>query len=896
MNINPNINNFHLILAKSNGVSLLEHTKHVLEGVEILSSKIPNNLILGNELVRVKDILRLAAVLHDLGKVYPIFQWKILKNEQYLQNYDSIKEMFNKNGLKVRHNVISLFFIDKEKISSIYPICSEQAFYSILMSSVVCHHWREIEKRYFLNINEDLKNLAKLFLKYMKDNNITVGDFLADILKQNMSFAIDLQGHNVKVSDLISFDTHMARKIIEGGNLLDLGIIPPYSMYLLPIKLKMETFLQINHVSWIYVVGFLIRSDHFASWEEIQSDLDGQIRVSIDIEPISSLSTILSQEYQSNLWQIKKIIERNCKDSNVILIAPTGVGKTEFSLLWADGSKFFYVLPFRVAVNQMYDRIERYIYKDNTRTSENLLGILHSDADFYIIDKYSKLNLEQEIEELEGEMYQILELSKSFCMPYMICTGDQVFPAALGYPQYEKVYSTLGYSKLIIDEVQAYDPRACAIILKLIEDTMQLGSKFIIVTATLPGFIKQRINSIDPEIKIINLYDELFDNNNSLVRHKCKLSEILNIDDLGNVSEKIVEIASRGNRVLAVFNTVKKAEIIYGKIQEIIKDKKLDTNIVYCGLIHSRFSLNERKRKEEEISKQFCNPKPFDEKIGKILVSTQVIETSLDIDADYLFTEIAPMDSLIQRMGRVLRRVMKIKVEHNDRLVVYIPTEIPTTDKANVFIYYSKEEGKVCEIRGESTGIRFSSSSRIYDKSVIQKTFEILDSRKNSQGIIEMSERIKQELVERTYENIDSSYINKFDQTISILRSGYMSDSKREAQRLFREIYTSPIVYRKHVEDIKNRIMDKIYKIHQDMQESRRIWNWFKQNIVADFVIQDYLGRYKNPRSLKDVLAEIFSDIQGLNQETEKHLRKIINYCHGIYVVDQEQEEDFFII
>ena len=117
--------------------------------------------------------------------------------------------------------------------------------------------------------------------------------------------------------------------------------------------------------------------------------------------------------------------------------------------------------------------------------------------------------------------------------------------------------------------------------------------------------------------------------------------------------EKIIREAESGKRVLVILNTVHFAQEVYRKLVGKACSSSLKNNIF---LLHSRFTLEDRRNKETEYIEKFKNPKPPTENIGEILVATQVVEASLDIDADVLFTEICPLDALIQRMGRVLRR------------------------------------------------------------------------------------------------------------------------------------------------------------------------------------------------------------------------------------------------
>lgn len=106
-----------------------------------------------------------------------------------------------------------------------------------------------------------------------------------------------------------------------------------------------------------------------------------------------------------------------------------------------------------------------------------------------------------------------------------------------------------------------------------------------------------------------------------------------------------------------ILNTIKLAKKVFERLKSKLKDQGDDCKIF---LLHSEFTFGDRRRKEAEILKHFGNPKPKDEKEAKILVTTQVVEASLDIDADCLFTEICPLDALIQRMGRVIRRCIYV--------------------------------------------------------------------------------------------------------------------------------------------------------------------------------------------------------------------------------------------
>lgn len=274
---------------------------------------------------------------------------------------------------------------------------------------------------------------------------------------------------------------------------------------------------------------------------------------------------------------------------------------------------------------------------------------MHSDADIYLLDKNSD----------ETGSIKLYELSKQLSYPVIISTGDQFFPYALRPPGFEKIFVSLSYSRIAVDEIQAYSPKACAIIAKFMEWVYKMGGKFLLMTATMPKFVMDYLKDVIPDfydnVNTINIYEEEKDAFSKLYKHKIKLNLIKIENEQFDIPDEIIrEILQKANnnkRVLIILNTVGFAQSVYDKLKN-SADGQLKERIF---LIHSRFTLKDRESKEfDYINNEFKNPKT--ENIGKILVATQVVEASLDIDADFLYTEICPLDCLVQRMGRILRR------------------------------------------------------------------------------------------------------------------------------------------------------------------------------------------------------------------------------------------------
>lgn len=829
------------IWAKSNRTLLKEHVRNLLEAFKYLpfdKIKVFDRPPLNQE--KFKKLLCLAVIVHDFGKVSPTFQKETLGNKFYpieIENFPN-----------VRHNILSLFFINKEKIKE---LCEEdESLYAIFLSAVAFHHWKKDEKEYLLGLDENLRKAAELLLK---DN----GKKLEKALKEHFSdFSMPEYIRDVRITEYISFDEHLALHISNRGNLLNANIIPPYTLYYLPERLRLERKFKLDLNVWIFFSGFLMRMDHYCSSVERKDVRNVSINLH-EIEKIvkNKIEKELEKKFGKDFWQ--KIAKR-FSDKNLILIAPTGIGKTEFAFLWAEGEKLFYTLPLRVATNQIFERACELFNVEVSEKEEDPfingnVGLLHSDADLYLYERW-----ESSRKDIEEEIPKVLDLSRHFSLPVNICTGDQIFPAALKYPQYEKIYSTLGYSKLIVDEVQAYDPQACAVITKMIEDIVALGGKFLLITATLPNFIKDYLikKNIVQEEEILNYYSEIKD----IFRHKIELRK----KDISEDLDFIIKKAKEGSRVLIVVNTIKKAQEIYSNIR-----KKLENQGIFIELIHSRFTINERKRKEKVLEEKFKNPKSLEEREPKILVATQVVEASLDIDADYLFTEIAPIDALIQRMGRIMRRVDLLtgKIKNLDKEFKY--HEFYPFGCSNIYIYYQEE------IKGKKERVKESGEGRVYEQILLKETLRVLKEKS------EIKEREKQSLVEEVYKHVENSeYLKKFYQTISILDAGYVSDKREEAYHLFREIYTIPLVEEKKVKDIAEKIKE----------EKELTWVWFKREIIAEYVINDYIWNYRDLNTLWNVLREKLEE-----EVLEKNLEKLRKYCEGIYVFSEGSLKDNII-
>jgi CRISPR-associated endonuclease/helicase Cas3 len=867
------------ILAKSKkAISLKEHTLGLLKQLEILKDKVP-------ELKGYEGLLNLAAFVHDIGKVSPSFQVS-LKNWSYKP-----RPTFP----DVPHSLFSLLWIDENILIKEIP---DEFDRKILLSAIAFHHWRDNFQNIILGSNKDFREAIKLLLE-----NAVLRNELLQNLKTHLT---DERFKNHQ--NILNFNEEFAHTIRVGSDLFAY-LLPPYFGYFLPYRINLD---DEKKKKWINVSGILMRIDHFASYvqeedvnEYIEKDVPGYEAIK------NKIKQKLSEKTTGEIWQLNEV--DRIKDSNIVLIAPTGSGKTEFAYLWGAGNKLFITLPLRSAVNAIYERSKIIFGQEN-------VGLLHSDADIYFYEK--SLNH-------EGERFRVLDLARQLSLPVLVSTGDQIFPTALKYLGYEKIYSTLGYSRLVIDEVQAYDPRAAAIIVKLIEDVVKLGGKFLLMTATLPPFVRQQI-----EDRIGKANFESIDKYNDckkICRHKIEIRE----DDITKRVDEILSKAKEEKRVLVIFNTVETAQEIYKEITKANKDN------IYLKLLHSKFTFKDRKEGEDEIvgteNKQgtFANPKPDSEREGRILIATQVIEASLDIDADILYTELAPIDSLVQRMGRVLRRI-----RDKEAYKKYLDAKEPSAP--NIIIFYQKPDdtaklssgagsvyqndllafslallfrgarpelitdSKITELKNKYWPEEKEKKEKAKDalKCFLEDLFETVDTVQSPQTkgrgknkkietqktlIFSIAETDKQTLVERLYSLLPSGsgYLQRFYETLDILDAGYMSDRKQDAFKLFREVYTVPAIPEDREGEFKDTIEDFLNN------NNKLSYTLFKIKVLSEYVVNIDIRKYlyNNALNLKDV-SYLAYEIKGGSDE---QINKIKKWLSGIYIFDGKYNKNIGI-
>ncbi|QEC69323.1 CRISPR-associated helicase Cas3' [Panacibacter ginsenosidivorans] len=353
-------------------------------------------------------------------------------------------------------------------------------------------------------------------------------------------------------------------------------------------------------------------------------------------------------------------------NGHLILNAPTGSGKTESAFLWLKNQmintgqgRAFYILPFTASINAMYERLNKAIGAEKGK-----VGMLHGKLSDYLNNYFE--DLQYDINVKKDSIKEIKEKYKSIITPVKVATPFQLLKHLFGLKGYEQGIFEMAGCYLIFDEIHAYSPDVFAQIKVLLEfATKHLQAKVMIMTATMPRFLQAELEESLGKFSIVKANHELYE---SFKRHRIILKDGL----LGGYINDIQKKLKDGKKVLVVCNTVKSAQNIFLQLKNSLNENEEI-------LLHGSFTGMDRSRKERDLMKDHV----------KLLVGTQAIEVSLDIDYDMIFSEPAPIDALIQRFGRVNRKREKgicdciiFKDSNKEDKYIYNPETVAKTLKA----------------------------------------------------------------------------------------------------------------------------------------------------------------------------------------------------------------------
>jgi len=611
------------------------------------------------------EALAAAAIIHDLGKIDYNFQKK-LRGDNDSDSWDILEEFLS--PLKPmkrspRHEIISIIW-------STFLMGNDEND-AVMRTSILLHHYNE----YFIN-EKDLMELVftyrevfETYLSFIIERRYELERLLEDLLCYiEDSIQSELVNSAVeRIKTTMDFDKPeiLLTKIREYDD-----DISDFAVLYEP---------EDESLDFLVISGLLRKADYSASagveiemfTEDVFQDIEEKIKSRIGGEP----------------WQIGLINDFG-DSGKLVLVAPTGSGKTEFSLLWASsqGRKFIYTLPLRVALNDIFMRLR----DSDGYFSPDEIDILHSTA---FIEYLREERMGRDTD-LDG----MLTSARLLASPVLLTTPDQVLITSLNYFGSDKVISAYPFSSIVIDEVQTYNEEMAAVIIKTLQMISELDGSILVMTATLPPYFRRFLDAMDFQVLDVSSIPGKHEIKNlSMRRHVLKLvNEPLFSDELevsGELDGLIEENADKN--ILIVVNNVQKAIELYRKYSE-------DPNVY---ILHSRLLEKEKSRRIREIKKKQMEDK------GLMVISTQIIEASVDLDFDVMITEISTIDSQIQRWGRIYRNRDRDYTSTDPNIIIFTGT-----DRRTSLIYDNKVvdatrkvvrryEGETLDYRAEKTMI-----------------------------------------------------------------------------------------------------------------------------------------------------------------------------------------------
>ncbi len=630
--------------------SLAQHTWYTLERLAEFIRLRPNlPQTLG--VPRLWQILFWAAFLHDFGKATSGFQAMLRGGERWPH----------------RHEVLSLALLDwiTEGFTS-----DEQPW---LAAAIVSHHKDAAEIRRLYAPPDDPED-DQLITRVAELNERTLNDLWRWLSECSATWINDLELGKVGVKALTLPDQDRAVALVQNQGVARIRHwLKVYRRFVSKVENSTDRAVIIGTLA---LRGYLINADHSAS-----AHAGSLPQVTFDADIILSRWEKISRDKL-----FKHQLAAESTDGSTLLTAPTGSGKTEAALLWAAHQvanqgglpRLFYTLPYQASMNAMKLRLEEtFPKKVGLQHGRSLLALYRMlmDRDYGPKDAARQARWARNLVQLNYPPVRVFS-------PYQMLKGMYRLKG------YEAMLTDYHNAAFIFDEIHAYEVKRLALILKTIEYLERnYHARFLVMSATFPTIIKDWLREALNDPAEIVAEPALFD---TFKRHQLVLLDGELISNQGLT--RITNDAQAGKSVLVVCNLVDRAQTAYRELC-----RRLEKSGIPVELLHGRFIARDRLDKEQLV--RDATGATSKQRQPIVLVATQVVEVSLDIDLDTIYTDPAPLEALVQRFGRINRRRKKGIVP--------------------VHVYRQPDDGQ-----------------KIYDKALVAGTLAILD-RENGKALDE---------------------------------------------------------------------------------------------------------------------------------------------------------------
>lgn len=375
-----------------------------------------------------------------------------------------------------------------------------------------------------------------------------------------------------------------------------------------------------------------------------------------------------------------------------IIEAPTGEGKTEAALALArrigylNGTdEMYYALPTMATSNQMFRRLEKHLAERLNLASS--VKLVHGQS--FLVEAELRAEMPMAFSEplenggaesqARASMEWFNSKKRALLAPFGVGTVDQAELASLNVNHAALRMMGLAGKVVIVDEVHAYDTYMTTIIARLLHWLAALNTSVILLSATLPIARRKQLMdayrkglTVERQFELSDAQVQAYPNLVTVganqmfqaspeVWQKNRVIELAELHfgdgDAHAKAEWLLKTIEQGGCVCWMTNTVKRAQKIFGELLTLApSDVKLD-------LLHSQFPLNERQMREMELSARYG--KEGNRPAHAIVVGTQVLEQSLDLDFDVMVSDLAPIDLLLQRAGRLHRHTRERPPTHS---------------------------------------------------------------------------------------------------------------------------------------------------------------------------------------------------------------------------------------
>jgi CRISPR-associated endonuclease/helicase Cas3 len=428
--------------------------------------------------------------------------------------------------------------------------------------------------------------------------------------------------------------------------------------------------------------------------------------------------------------------------------APMGEGKTEAALLLAYNAAaracqagFFIGLPTQATANQMLGRVQRHL--ESTGAVASSLVLAHGEAS--LVSTFQRLRLRgiysDERPAVAAEEW-FLSKKRTLLAQYAVGTIDQALLGVMRVPHdFVRLFGLAGKT-VILDEVHAYDTYTGTLLDALLEWLAAMGATVVLLSATLPS--KRRRSLLHayqrgagmptsnpgsepyPRISVVEPAGAHTVHVEPRGASTCVELQPLP-EDLGPAVTLLASLAKAGACAGLIVNTVARAQ----EATQILRVLAPDVPRI---LLHSRMLPEERLRREL-LLERWLGPETRTKQrpAGCVVIGTQVLEQSLDVDFDVLATEIAPIDLVLQRTGRLWRHSRTNRCTKIEKPVLYVLRPL-----------------------GDPQTIGLNEVAAVYDELAVRRSLEVLMSRSSVvlPGDIEA-------LVEQVYRDIDPEVLEQ---------------------------------------------------------------------------------------------------------------------------------------